>query len=139
MRFSATSPAWRAHKAVLKSALLLGTGIAIGAAAIQGLRAATGPMVYTVYEANVTDEATYAKALPEVDKYIKNNGGTRVAGGFNKARLAEGKIPVGNRYVIIRWEGMSAFDRAEDNGIRDWIEKNAPDARQIVVEGVETK
>src|ERR1700733_11231862 len=133
MRFSATSPAWRAHKAVLKSALLLGTGIAIGAAAIQGLRAATGPMVYTVYE------ATYAKALPEVDKYIKNNGGTRVAGGFNKARLAEGKIPVGNRYVIIRWEGMSAFDRAEDDGIRDWIEKNAPDARQIVVEGVETK
>jgi hypothetical protein len=32
---------------------------------------------------------------------------------------------------------MSAFDRAEDDGIRAWIEKNAPEARQIVVEGVE--
>jgi hypothetical protein len=78
-------------------------------------------------------------ALPEVDKYIKNNGGTRIAGGFNKARLAEGKTPVGNRYVIIRWESMSAFDRAEDDGVRAWIEKNAPEARQIVVEGVEAK
>ena len=124
---------------MLKSALLLSAGFAIGAGAIQGLHAATGPMVYTVYEANVTDEATYTKALPEVDKYIKNNGGTRIAGGFNKARLAEGKTPVGNRYVIIRWESMSAFDRAEDDGIRAWIQKNAPDARQIVVEGVEAK
>ncbi len=99
---------------MLKSALLLGAGIAIGAGAIQGIHAATGPMVYTVYEATVKDEAAYTAALPEVDKYIKNNGGTRIAGGFNKARLAEGKTPVGNRYVIIRWESMSAFDRAED-------------------------
>ena len=121
--------------------LLFVAGVVVGIAAnpTKPLRAADRLAVYTVYEANVTDEATYAKALPEVDKYIKNNGGTRVAGGFNKARLAEGRIPVGNRYVIIRWESMSAFDRAEDDGIRAWIEKNAPDARQIVVEGVETK
>jgi hypothetical protein len=68
-------------------------------------------MVYTVYEATVKNEAAYTAALPEVDKYIKNNGGTRIAGGFNKARLAEGKTPVGNAYVIIRWESMSAFDK----------------------------
>jgi hypothetical protein len=96
-------------------------------------------MVYTVYEATIKNEAAYTAALPEVDKYIKNNGGTRIAGGFNKARLAEGKTPVGNAYVIIRWESMSAFDRAEDDGVRAWIEKNAPEARQIVVEGVEAK
>jgi len=124
---------------MLKSALLFGIGIAIGAGAIQGLHAATGSTVYTVYEANVTDEAAYAKALSEVQKLIKNNGGVYVAGGFNKARLVDGKPPVGNRYVIIRWDNMSAFDRAEDDGVRAWIEKNAPDARQVAVEGVEAK
>ena len=122
---------------MLKSALLFGIGIAIGAGAIQGLHAAIGSTVYTVYEANVTDEAAYSKALPDVDKMIKDNGGQRVAGGFNKARLVDGKTAVGNRYVIIRWDNMSAFDRAEDDGVRAWIQKNAPDARQIVVEGVE--
>jgi uncharacterized protein (DUF1330 family) len=101
--------------------------------------AATGSTVYSVYEANVTDEAAYAKALSEVQKLIKNNGGVYVAGGFNKARLVDGKPPVGNRYVIIRWDNMSAFDRAEDDGVTAWIQKNAPEARQIVVEGVEAK
>ena len=42
---------------MLKSALLLGAGIAIGAGAIQLLHAATGPVVYSVFEANVKDEA----------------------------------------------------------------------------------
>ena len=78
---------------MLKSALLLSVGIAIGAGAIQGLHATTGSTVYTVYEANVTDEAAYAKALSEVQKLIKNNGGVYVAGGFNKARLVDGKPP----------------------------------------------
>jgi uncharacterized protein (DUF1330 family) len=98
-----------------------------------------GSTVYSVYEANVTDEAAYAKALSEVQKLIKNNGGVYVAGGFNKARLVDGKPLVGNRYVIIRWDNMSVFDRAEDDGVSAWIQKNAPDARQIVVEGVEGK
>jgi hypothetical protein len=35
---------------MLKSALLLGAGIAIGAGAIQDLHAATGPVVYSVFE-----------------------------------------------------------------------------------------
>jgi hypothetical protein len=33
--------------------------------------AATGPEFYNVYEANVTDEAAYKQALPEVQKLIK--------------------------------------------------------------------
>ena len=89
---------------MLKSALLLGAGIAIGAGAIHGLHAATGAPVYTVYEANITDEASYTKALPEVEKYIKENGGTRVGGGFNKTKLISGQPAVGNRYVLVRWE-----------------------------------
>jgi hypothetical protein len=123
---------------MLKSALLLGAGIAIGAGAIQGLHAATGSSVYSVYEANVTDEATYTKALPDVDKLIKENNGVRVAGGFNKTKLISG-LPVGNRYVVLRWDSAEAFTKALNGGIKAWIEKNAPDARQIMVEGVEAK
>ena len=85
-----------------------------------------------------TDEATYTKALPDVDKLIKENNGVRVAGGFNKTKLISG-LPVGNRYVVLRWDSEEAFTKALNGGIKAWIEKNAPDARQIVVEGVEAK
>jgi len=123
---------------MLKSALLLGAGIAIGAGAIQGLHAATGPAVYTVYEANVTDEAAYTKALPDIQKMIKENGGGYVAGGFNKTKLVSG-LPVGNRYVIVRWDNEADFTKFMDGGAKAWIQKNAPDARQIIVEGAEAK
>jgi hypothetical protein len=124
---------------MLKSALLLGAGIAIGAGAIHGLHAATGAQVYTVYEANITDEASYTKALPEVEKYIKENGGTRVGGGFNKTKLISGQPAVGNRYVLVRWENEGAFDKAMDAVLKAWIDKHGNGARQILVEGVEAK
>jgi hypothetical protein len=57
----------------------------------------------TTYEATIKDEAGYTAALPEVEKYIKNNGGQRLAGGFNKAKLIDGTGAVGNRYVIVSW------------------------------------
>jgi hypothetical protein len=125
---------------MLKSALLLTTGIVVGAVAIQGLHAATsGAPVYTVYEANVKDEAAYTAALPDVDKIIKDNTGVRVAGGFNKAKSVNGTA-VGNRYVVIKWESDTAFYKAQMGGLEAWIKKYAPaDARQIVVEAVEAK
>ena len=124
---------------MLKSALLLGAGIAIGAGAIHGLHAATGAPVYTVYEANITDEAGYTKALPEVEKYIKENGGMRAGGGFNKTKLISGSPAVGNRYVLVRWENEAAFDKAMSAGLKAWIDKYGNGARQILVEGVEAK
>jgi hypothetical protein len=124
---------------MLKSALLVGAGIAIGAGAIHGLHAATGAPVHTVYEANITDEASYTKALPEVEKYIKKNGRTRVGGGFNKTKLISGTPAVGNRYVLVRWENEGAFTKAMDAGLKAWIDKNGNGARQILVEGVEAK
>ena len=66
--------------------------------------AATGPAIYNVYEANVTDEDAYKNALPEVQKIIKENGGVYVAGGFNKAKTDLGKPEAGNRFVIIRYD-----------------------------------
>jgi hypothetical protein len=112
----------------------------IGAGSVQllhSVNAATGPSIYAVYEANVTDEAAYTKALPDAQKLIKDNGGLYVAGGFNKAKVNFGNPPAGNRYVIIRWENEAAFDKFWSGGGKDWVEKNAPGARQMLVEGVE--
>ena len=82
-----------------KILLLLTAGIIVGVGASQAsiqLRAATGPAVYNVYEANIKDVDAYEKALPEVGKFIKESGGVRVAGGFNKSKTMRG-APVGNR------------------------------------------
>jgi hypothetical protein len=125
--------------AMLKSALLIGAGMVVGAGAIQGLHAAGGPMVLTTYEANIKDEAGYTAALPEVEKYIKDNGGQRLAGGFNKAKLVDGSGAVGNRYVIVSWPNAAAFEKAQSDGLKAWIDKHGNGARQIMVEGVEAK
>ena len=124
---------------MLKSALLIGAGVIIGAGAIHGLHAASGPAVYTVYEATVTDEDAYKKALPEAQKIIKDAGGTYIAGGFNKAKVNYGKPEAGNRYVIIHFENEAAANKFWDGGGRAWVEKNAPGARNLMVEGVEAK
>src|SRR5262245_19104581 len=73
--------------------------------------AATGPAIYNVYEANVTDEDAYKKALPEVQKIIKENGGVYVAGGFNKAQVDHGDTKIGSRFVIIRYESGAAWKK----------------------------
>jgi uncharacterized protein (DUF1330 family) len=102
-------------------------------------QAATGPAVYDVYENHVADEATYNKLLPEVQKIIKEDGGEYVAGGFNKTKLMHGKQAVGNRFVIIRYPNEAAYMKAQGDGLKAWIEKNAPEAREVLVEGVEMK
>jgi hypothetical protein len=102
-------------------------------------QAATGPAVYNVYEANITDEAAYTAALPDVDKIIKATGGERVAGGFHKAKLVRGKQELGNRYVIVRWPSEEAYAKGQSDGIKAWVDKHAPDAREVMAEGVEGK
>ena len=101
--------------------------------------AATGPAFYAVYETNVTDEDAYKKALPDAQKIIKDAGGVYIAGGFNKAKVDHGGPAVGNRYVIIRYENEAAYDKFYNGGGKDWIDKNAPQARDIKVEGIEAK
>ena len=63
----------------------------------------TGPAVFEIYENNVTDEAAYKAALPEAIKFVKDNGGEYLAGGFNKTKLMHGKQAVGNRFVVIHY------------------------------------
>ena len=120
--------------AVAVACLVLGAG-----GATLYTHAATGPAVYNVYEANVTDEAAYTKALPEVQKVIKETGGEYIAGGFNKAKLVRGKPAIGNRFVIIRYPNQADYEKGQSEGIKAWVDKNAPEAREIVAQGVEMK
>ena len=62
-----------------------------------------------------------------------------MAGGFNKAKLDIGQPAVGNRYVIVRWEDEATFEKYWSGGGKDWITKNAPEARQVRVPGIEAK
>ena len=96
--------------------------------------AATGPAFHAVYEANVTDEDAYKKALPDAQKIIKEAGGV-----FNKAKVDHGGPAVGNRYVILRYENEAAYDKFYNGGGKEWIDKHAPEAREIKVEGVDQK
>jgi uncharacterized protein (DUF1330 family) len=99
----------------------------------------TGPVVFEIYENNVTDEAAYKAALPEAIKFVKDNGGEYLAGGFNKTKLMHGKRPVGNRFVVIRYPNEAAQMKAQTDGLKAWIEKNAPEARDIAAQVWEMK
>ena len=65
-------------------------------------------------------------------------GGVRVAGGFDKSKTMRG-APVGNRFVIVRWDDMAAYEKGQSMGIKAWVDKHAPDAREIITESVEGK
>jgi hypothetical protein len=101
-------------------------------------QAATGPAFYAVYEANVTDEDAYKKALPDAQKIIRS-WRRLCRWRLHKAKVDHGGPAVGNRYVIIRYENETAYDKFYNGGGKEWIDKHAPQAREIKVEGVEQK
>ncbi|MBV9530144.1 MAG: hypothetical protein JO283_03475 [Bradyrhizobium sp.] len=70
---------------------------------------------------------------------IKEHGGEYIAGGFNKAKVDHRSPPACNRYVIIRYESEAAYHKFWNGGGKAWIDKNAPEARNIKVEGMEAK
>jgi uncharacterized protein (DUF1330 family) len=99
----------------------------------------TGPAVFDIFENNVTDEATYKAALPDVIKMIKDNGGEYIAGGFNKTKLMHGTQTVGNRFVVIRFPNEAAYMKAQSDGVKAWLDKYAPESREILAQAWETK
>jgi len=50
-----------------------------------------------------------------------------------------GNPEAGNRYVIIHFENEAAANKFWDGGGKDWLAKNAPNARSLIVEGIEQK
>ena len=125
---------------MLKSALLVTTGIVLGAGAISALQAQTNAQYYTVAEINVKDRAAYEKDLPAAINIIKEGGGKYLAGGFDKATTSMGTPPVANRYVIQVYPNKAAADKTWDSGgLGAWTSqhKNIADFRVIEVEAVQ--
>jgi uncharacterized protein (DUF1330 family) len=75
------------------SALSLVVGIAIGATAVEGLRAQVTPSAYTVTETDISNMDAYKKEyVPLVQASIKAAGGHLVAAGENIV-LLDGEPP----------------------------------------------
>ena len=94
-----------------KIALAMLAGVALGAAAVQGLHAQAKPPVYYVAEVEVTNPEAYGKEYaPKAQAIIKSHGGKFLAiggtAGANAKQITgfEGQAP--KRAVIQVWESM---------------------------------
>jgi uncharacterized protein (DUF1330 family) len=89
------------------TALALLAGVAIGAAAVQGLHAAGGAPAYLVTEVGISDLDAYQKEyVPLAQGSIKASGGRLVAAGQNIV-VYEGPSP-GTRVAINRFDSLDA-------------------------------
>ena len=89
------------------TALALLAGVAIGAAAVQGLHAAGGAPAYLVTEVGISDLDAYQKEyVPLAQASIKASGGRLVAAGQNIV-VYEGPSP-GTRVAINRFDSLDA-------------------------------
>jgi uncharacterized protein (DUF1330 family) len=89
------------------AALALMAGFAIGAVAVQGLRAAGSAPAYVVTEVGISDLDAYQKEyVPLAQASIKASGGRLVAAGQNIV-VYEGPSP-GTRVAINRFDSLDA-------------------------------
>jgi uncharacterized protein (DUF1330 family) len=137
----------RAHieggNSMLKSALLVTAGIAIGFGANAVLAQSNAPY-YLVAEINVKDKSAYeASGVDKVRDGMKANGTAKlIAGGYNKA-IAMDADSVANRVLIFQYPSKEAMDKDWKANIEPWemradVRKLA-DFHAIAVEGVEQK
>jgi len=80
-------------------------GVALGAAAVEGLHAQAKPPVYQVVEIDVLNQDAYLKDYaPKAQAVIKAAGGKFLAAG-GKTTTIEGEPPKG-RIVIQQWDSV---------------------------------
>src|SRR5262245_5618207 len=121
-----------------KTVLALVAGVALGAAAVQGLHAQSKPPVYAVAEITVTNLDAYLKEYsPLAQAGIKNSGGKLLAAGQTVTSI-EGSPPA-NRVAIQQWESLEKLqawrNSAEFKKAREVGDKYAK-FRTFVVEGL---
>jgi uncharacterized protein (DUF1330 family) len=126
---------------MLKSALLVTAGIAIGFGANAVLAQSNAPY-YQVAEINVKDQTGYqASGVAKVREAQMALGGKLVAGGYNKAHGLMGDPPA-NRYLIIQYPSKEASEKHWNESVSKWWDSEGhkyASFRAIGVEGVEQK
>ena len=121
-----------------KIVLALVAGVALGAAAVQGLHAQAKPKAYLVTESEILDQAALDSYLPGVTSAMPAGGGRFLAGpGVTKATAIVGTAP--QRF------GIAEFDTVDQ--AQAWMKSPAREAlaaqrnkaikitRQLIVEG----
>ncbi len=89
-------------------ALALLAGVAIGAVAVEGLRAQAGPPVYVVTLIDATNADGYAKEfVPKAQASIKAAGGRLVAaGGLGRGKIVAIEGPAPMRAVVNQFDSL---------------------------------
>ena len=121
-----------------KIVLALVAGVALGAAAVQGLHAQAKPKAYLVTESEVLDQAALDSYMPGVTSALPAGGGRFLVGpGVTKASAIVGTAP--QRF------GIAEFDTVDQ--AQAWMKSPAREAlaaqrskaikitRQFIVEG----
>jgi uncharacterized protein (DUF1330 family) len=78
-------------------------GVAVGAAAVQGLHAQATPKAYVITEIEVLDQAAQDAYLPKIGEVIKASGGTFLARG-GKVVALEGEAP--KRVTVVVYDSL---------------------------------
>ena len=100
-------------KAIYKWSVAVLAGAALGAVAVQGLRAQAQPPVYIVAEIDVTDPATYQTYVDRNGALVQSFGGRFIARG-GKTEAIAGPPPRG-RVAIYTFESMEKMQAWRDS------------------------
>ena len=121
-----------------KTMLAVLAGVALGAAAVQGLHAQAKPKAYTVSELETLDAAANAAFVPVIQAAQKAAGGRPLRTGGGKIVAMEGAAP--KRVAITEWDSLEqaqAFYKSKAwNDLTPQREKAVKTIRRYVVEAV---
>ena len=124
-------------KALYKWSLAILAGAALGAVAVQGIRAQAKPPVYVVADIEVTDPATYQTYVDRNGALVQSFGGRFLARG-GKTEAIAGPSPRG-RVAIYTFDSMEKMQAWRDSAqykeliaIRD----KSSNFRSFAVEGL---
>jgi uncharacterized protein (DUF1330 family) len=121
-----------------KIVLALVAGVALGAAAVQGLHAQAKPKAYLVTESEVVDQAALDSYIPGVNSALPAGGGRFLAGpGVTKATAIVGTAP--QRFGIAEFDTVDQAQAWMKSPARAALDAQRNKAikitRQFIVEG----
>lgn len=106
-------------KSIVKTAVAIGCGLAVGGGAVQILHAQSKPPAFVVAEIAVKDLEGYEmNFLKPAQKTIADHGGKYLAGGFNKTMSLAGTEPP-NRVVLLQFANIDAVKAWRKEGEAD--------------------
>ena len=124
-------------KAIYKLSVAVLAGAALGAVAVQDIRAQAKPVVYVVAEIDVTDPATYKTYIDRNGALVQSFGGRFLARGGKTEAIAgpppRGRVAI---YTFESMEKMQAWRNSAQYKELIAIRDKSANFRSFAVEGV---